>query len=123
MFSCLFSNIHSKISRYTPSDNTKVFDKAVQRITVPNFNPKATIEIVNKERSADVELTEQERRQLLQQYLDVSLIKRRQSDVYDQHSYPMLITITFVCSIQYTVQAANAQDWRRRIWRRFWSGS
>lgn len=38
---------------------------------MPNFNPKSTIEIINKERSMDDELSENEKRQLLQQYLDV----------------------------------------------------
>lgn len=62
----------SKISRYTPSENAKVYEKAVHRVQVPNFNPKQTIDIINKERSQDIELTEDEKRQLLQQYLDVS---------------------------------------------------
>lgn len=62
----------SKISRYTPSENTKLYEKPVHRVNVPNFNPKQTIDIINNERSQDVELSEAEKRQLLHQYLDVS---------------------------------------------------
>ncbi|XP_055299107.1 nipped-B protein isoform X6 [Sitodiplosis mosellana] len=60
----------NKISRYTPSENAKVYEKAVHRVPVPNFNPKQTIDIINSERSQDIELTEAEKQHLLQQYLD-----------------------------------------------------
>lgn len=49
-----------------------MYEKTVHRQQVPNFNPKSTIEIINNERSQDSELSEEEKRQLLQQYLDVS---------------------------------------------------
>lgn len=50
-----------------------MYEKAVHRVQVPNFNPKSTIDIINQERSTDVELSEAEKHQLLQQYLDVSI--------------------------------------------------
>lgn len=86
----------SKISRYTPSDNTKVFDKAVQRGNVPNFDPKATIEIINKERSTNAELSESEKFQLLQQYLDVSALCPKRNSI----AYRSILMVSFItCSL------------------------
>lgn len=76
----------SKISRYTPSENTKVYDKPVHRQPVPNFNPKSTIEIINNERSSDTELTDVEKKQLLQQYLDVSWSFLKYSDYFESEN-------------------------------------
>lgn len=69
----MLNQSHSKISRYSPSENAKVYEKPLHRQTVPSFNPKETIEIISKERSQDIELSEAEKRQLLEQYLHVSV--------------------------------------------------
>lgn len=62
----------SKISRYTPSDTTKVYDKAMQRRSNSIFNPKATINILKEQRNPDETLDEKGRKRLVERYLEVS---------------------------------------------------
>lgn len=61
-----------KISRYSPSEAAKIYEKAVQRHPVPTFHPKATIEIISEERTSDIPLTLDEKSLLLDRYLEVS---------------------------------------------------
>ena len=69
----------SKISRYSPSESTKLYDKAMQRRTnTANFNPKATIALLKEGSRIDNQLNEQEKRVLIDRYLEVKLIIKSQ---------------------------------------------
>ncbi|KAL9926619.1 nipped-B cohesin loading factor isoform 2-T4 [Glossina fuscipes fuscipes] len=74
----MYSLTDSKISRYSPSE-TKLYEKAVTRKNVPDFNPKTTIDIIKKQQdqinaaSNDVAikpLTDEEKMDLVVKYLD-----------------------------------------------------
>ncbi|XP_055853643.1 nipped-B protein isoform X3 [Episyrphus balteatus] len=61
-----------KISRYSPSETQKIYEKAVTRKTVPDFNPKSTIEEIKKSviKTNDVDLNPEDKRDLVVKYLD-----------------------------------------------------
>jgi cohesin loading factor subunit SCC2 len=65
----------SKIQRYSPTDSAKAFEKPVNRKIGVRFNPKQALDIVRSDvvrRSAELEPSEQEKRALIESYLDVS---------------------------------------------------
>lgn len=75
----IYGFTNSKISRYSPSEAAKVYEKSMQRHPVEEFDPKSTLDIIRKNRDgAIVEklqlINEVERKQLIEQYLDVSSI-------------------------------------------------
>lgn len=70
---CLFYYLFSKISTYSPSDGGKLNDKAMQRRSNSLFDPKATIALLKENRPAGAAQTEQDRIDLVQRYLDVSV--------------------------------------------------
>lgn len=61
----------SKIQRYTPSDTTKLYDKAVQRRTNAIFSPKATINVLKEQRNSKEPLDDEGKRELISRYLEV----------------------------------------------------
>lgn len=71
----------SKISRYSPSEQ-KIYEKAVTRRSVVDFNPKTTIEVIKKQKNQQIisseqnfpprPLTSAEKLDLVVKYLDVS---------------------------------------------------
>lgn len=68
---CFYIFIYRKISQYSPSEGAKVYEKAVNRKNNNKFNPKATINKL-KEGDCNKELDEDGRRDLINQYLEVS---------------------------------------------------
>ncbi|XP_037731675.1 nipped-B protein isoform X6 [Drosophila subpulchrella] len=70
----------SKISRYSPSEQ-KLYEKAVTRRSVTDFNPKTTIDVIKKQMSqqilsADINFpfTNEEKLDLVVKYLDFKLL-------------------------------------------------
>lgn len=73
---CLFSFIfYSKIAQYSPSESTKLYDKAMQRRTINPFNPKATIALLQEDPKIGTQLSENEKRVLVDRYLEVSVLR------------------------------------------------
>lgn len=66
---CLF---RSKITRYSPSEVNKAYDKAMQRKTVPIFDPQSTIELIRSGEEIQATLDENGKRQLIDRYFEVS---------------------------------------------------
>lgn len=62
-----------KIARYSPSEAAKIYEKAMQRHAVAQFNPKATIEIIDEEHTDTTELSDKEKRCLVERYRDVCI--------------------------------------------------
>uniref|UniRef100_A0A182K7J1 Nipped-B protein n=1 Tax=Anopheles christyi TaxID=43041 RepID=A0A182K7J1_9DIPT len=60
----------SKISRYSPSESGKIYDKAMQRRSNSLFDPKATITLLKENRPTTGAQSEKERNELVQRYLD-----------------------------------------------------
>jgi cohesin loading factor subunit SCC2 len=60
----------AKIAQYSPSESTKIYDKAMQRRPIQPFNPKATIAILKEDPKAGDELTESQKRVLVDRYLE-----------------------------------------------------
>ncbi|GAB0086695.1 Nipped-B protein [Sergentomyia squamirostris] len=60
----------SKISRYSPSEPAKIYEKAMQKRAILKFNPKSTIDIIKEEDSIGVEQDENIRKNLVDRYLD-----------------------------------------------------
>lgn len=59
----------AKITQYSPSENVKVYEKAVNRRSNAKFNPKATInKMLEMERDGD--LDEKARKELINEYLE-----------------------------------------------------
>ncbi|XP_017489313.1 PREDICTED: nipped-B protein-like isoform X2 [Rhagoletis zephyria] len=74
----MYSLTDSKISRYSPSE-PKLYEKAVVRKTVQDFNPKTTIDIIKKQQetmlasdvaNSKINLNDDERMDLVIKYLD-----------------------------------------------------
>lgn len=73
----------SKISRYSPSEQ-KIYEKAVTRRCVTDFNPKTTIDVIKRQMSQQVlspelnypsrPLSNEEKLDLVVKYLDVCMI-------------------------------------------------
>jgi len=66
----LYGLTDAKIAQYSPSESAKIYEKAVNRKSLANFNPKATIAKL-KEGEPPAVLTEAQRRDLISQYLQV----------------------------------------------------
>lgn len=67
----------SKISRYSPSEAAKVYEKSMQRHAVQEFHPKSILDIIRAKRDGAIVdavrlVNDEERKQLIEQYLDVS---------------------------------------------------
>lgn len=69
----IFCNFSSKISRYSPSEQAKIYEKAVQRHPVAKFHPKATIEIINEDGHMGTILNDDQKNLLLDRYLEVCI--------------------------------------------------
>lgn len=67
----IFNYIYSKIAQYSPSESTKLYDKAMQRRNIQPFNPKATIALLQENPNIGSELSEAEKRVLIDRYLEV----------------------------------------------------
>ncbi|CAK1552044.1 unnamed protein product [Leptosia nina] len=65
----LYGLTDAKINQYSPSENVKVYEKAVSRRHAPQFEPKATIAQL-KEGNVDNDLDERARRRLIDDYLE-----------------------------------------------------
>lgn len=65
----LFKN--RKISQYSPSESSKLFDKAIQRRSANPFNPKATISLLKENTRMDCGLSEHDKKLLVDRYLEV----------------------------------------------------
>lgn len=62
---------YSKIAQYSPSESTKLYDKAMQRRNIHPFNPKATIALLKEDPKIGVQLNDTEKRILVDRYLEV----------------------------------------------------
>lgn len=65
----LFSN--SKIQKYSPTESAKVYDKTVNRKSNIHFHPRQTIDFISNN-MAHATLTDEIKRRIVKQYLDVS---------------------------------------------------
>ncbi|XP_050664265.1 nipped-B-like protein A isoform X2 [Leptidea sinapis] len=65
----LYGLTDAKINQYSPSENVKVYEKAVSRRLAPVFEPAATIAQL-KEGDVDDDLDERGRRRLVEDYLE-----------------------------------------------------
>lgn len=61
----------SKIQKYSPSESAKVYDKAINRKAGIHFHPKQTLDFLRSD-MANSRLTEDVKRNIVKQYLDVS---------------------------------------------------
>lgn len=64
--------LFSKIHRYSPAESAKVFEKSMNRKHVGTFNPKVTLERLKMDSPTETH-TEEHKRNLVQQYLEVWL--------------------------------------------------
>ncbi|XP_050076390.1 nipped-B protein-like isoform X2 [Anopheles maculipalpis] len=82
----------SKISRYSPSESGKIYDKAMQRRSNSMFDPKATITLLKENRSDSDAKGEKERIELVQRYLDFKQLMLRldpdDPDLLDEDEKP-----------------------------------
>lgn len=69
---CSFCFENSKISRYSPSEAAKVYEKTMQRHPVPTFNPKSILDLIVDEKIVGRTLVEAEQKELIERYLNVS---------------------------------------------------
>lgn len=65
----VFSN--SKIQKYSPTESAKVYDKAVNRKNNIHFHPRQTLDFIQNN-MAQASLTNEIKRHVVRQYLDVS---------------------------------------------------
>lgn len=61
----------SKIQKYSPTESAKVYDKAVNRKNNVHFHPRQTIDFISNN-MAHATLTNDVKRRIVRQYLDVS---------------------------------------------------
>lgn len=66
-------SLNSKIQKYSPSESAKVYDKAINRKTGVHFHPKQTLDFLRSD-MAHSKITEEVKRSIVKQYLDVSRI-------------------------------------------------
>ncbi|KAG1944007.1 nipped-B-like protein A [Pimephales promelas] len=69
----LYGFSDSKIQKYSPSESAKVYDKAVNRKSSVNFNPRQTVDFLHRDEVHD-ELTYDLKRKIVKQYLDFKLL-------------------------------------------------
>lgn len=67
-----FSLRHSKIQKYSPTESAKVYDKAVNRKSKVHFNPRQTLNYLKSD-LANTDLSHDTKRNIVKQYLDVSI--------------------------------------------------
>ncbi|XP_062548441.1 nipped-B protein isoform X2 [Armigeres subalbatus] len=66
-----------KISRYSPSEAGKIYDKTMQRRSNSLFDPKATITLLKENRQVMADQSEDDRAELVQRYLDFKQLMLR----------------------------------------------
>lgn len=80
--------LFSKISRYSPSESAKIYEKSIQRHPVAEFQPKTIVAIIQEldteavgpgkrtagETALPAALSEQQKAILVERYLDVSIL-------------------------------------------------
>ena len=64
---------YSKIHRYSPTEQAKVWDKPLNRIAKMTFNPSQAMDLV-REGTHDLPQDDDTKTKLIQGYLDVSAI-------------------------------------------------
>uniref|UniRef100_A0A668ASZ4 Nipped-B protein n=1 Tax=Myripristis murdjan TaxID=586833 RepID=A0A668ASZ4_9TELE len=69
----LYGFSDSCIVKYSPSESAKVYDKAVNRKSNVNFNPRQTIDFISNN-MANANLTEDVKRRIVKQYLDFKVL-------------------------------------------------
>lgn len=69
---CSFDLCYSKIQKYSPTESAKVYDKSVNRKSKVHFNPRQTLEYLKSD-TANMEISFQTKRNIVKQYLDVSI--------------------------------------------------
>lgn len=67
----LFFCPNSKIQKYSPTESAKVYDKAVNRKNNIHFHPRQTVDFISNN-MAHASLTNEVKRHIVRQYLDVS---------------------------------------------------
>lgn len=81
----------AKISQYSPSENSKLYEKAVTRKSNAKFNPQATLKKLSESR-AEGNLSLDERKQLISEYLEFKyLIISLDPDDVDDDDEPKLV--------------------------------
>lgn len=68
----LYGLTDAKIAQYSPSESAKIYEKAVNRKSQSNFNPKGTL-IKLEEGTPPLVLDQAQRKVLISQYLVVSV--------------------------------------------------
>ncbi|KAF7200406.1 nipped-B-like protein A isoform X3 [Nothobranchius furzeri] len=63
----------SKIQKYSPTESAKVYDKAVNRKSNINFNPRQTMDFISNN-MANASLSEDVKRRIVRQYLDFKIL-------------------------------------------------
>uniref|UniRef100_A0A672ZDI7 Nipped-B protein n=1 Tax=Sphaeramia orbicularis TaxID=375764 RepID=A0A672ZDI7_9TELE len=69
----LYGFSDSKIQKYSPTESAKVYDKAVNRKSSVHFNPRQTLDFLKAD-LADTELSYENKRSIVKQYLDFKLL-------------------------------------------------
>ena len=63
---------YSKIQKYSPTESAKVYDKAVNRKSKVHFSPRQTLNYLKSD-LANTALSYETKRNIVKQYLDVSI--------------------------------------------------
>lgn len=63
---------YSKIQKYSPTESAKVYDKAVNRKSKVHFNPRQTLDYLKSD-AANMDLSYETKKNIVKQYLDVSI--------------------------------------------------
>ena len=66
----IYLAFHSTIHRYSPTEAAKVYDKAVNRKNLIHFNPARALDLL-KTGQPKPPLSDQEKRDIVEEYLDV----------------------------------------------------
>ncbi|XP_055682843.1 nipped-B protein isoform X1 [Lutzomyia longipalpis] len=89
----------SKINRYSPSEPAKIYEKAMQKRAILEFNPKSTIDLIKEEDSIEMEVDENVRKKLVDRYLDFKQLMLKldpeDSDDDDDTKPPMTTVVDF----------------------------
>uniref|UniRef100_A0A182VUI9 Nipped-B protein n=1 Tax=Anopheles minimus TaxID=112268 RepID=A0A182VUI9_9DIPT len=103
----------SKISRYSPSESGKIYDKAIQRRSNSLFDPKSTITLLKENRGTGGANSEQERIELVQRYLDFKQLMLRldpdDPDLLDEDDKPHSVAGTPVKQNPAAIASASTQ--------------
>ena len=68
----LFCLVCSKIQKYSPTESAKVYDKAVNRKSKVHFGPRQTLDYLKSD-TANMVLSHETKKNIVKQYLDVSV--------------------------------------------------